>query len=51
MVKAPCLVLHCPKTLQSEDDLMYAKKAIQADPPAFTFDRVPFPFEYMYPAE
>lgn len=47
MVKAPCLELHCPKTLQSGDDLMYAKKAIQADPLAFTFDRVPFPVEYI----
>lgn len=52
MVKAQRLELHCPKTLQSGDDLMYAKKEIQADPLAFAFDRVPFPVEYIRgPAE
>lgn len=47
MVKMLHLELHCPKTQQSGDDLIYAKKAIQADPLAFTFDRVPFPVEYI----
>lgn len=47
MVKAQHLQLHCPKTLQSGDDLTYAKKEIQADPLAFTFDGVPFPVEYI----
>lgn len=47
MVKAQHLELHCTKTLQSGDDLTYAKKEIQADPLAFTFDRVPFPVEYI----
>lgn len=47
MVKEQHLEPHCPKTLQSGDDLPYAKKEIQADPLAYTFDRVPLSVEYI----
>lgn len=47
MLKAQRLQLHCPKILQSGDDLTYAKKETQADPLALTFDRVPIPVEYI----
>lgn len=47
MVKEQRLVPHCPKTLQSGDNFMYAKQEVQADPLAYRFDRVPLSVEYI----
>lgn len=47
MVKEQRLLQHCPKTLQSGDNFMYAKQEVQADPLAYRFDRVPLSVEYI----